>query len=79
MLGSIVAAVYRSMMAAALPAAVPGEAAAAARDTLGGAFAAARELPAETSAVLLSAARGAFVNAFEVTAVICAAAPTRSA
>ena len=72
-LGSVVTAIYRSVMANPLPAGVPGEAATAARDTLGGAFAAARELPAETDAVLLNAARGAFTDAFEVTAVICAA------
>jgi DHA2 family multidrug resistance protein-like MFS transporter len=73
MLGSIVTAVYRSVMATALPAGVPSEAALAARDTLGGAVAAAGGLHAETGAVLLSAARGAFASAFEVTAVICAA------
>lgn len=72
-LGSVVTAIYRSVMAAPLPAGVPGEAATAARDTLGGAFAAVRELPAETGAVLLSAARAAFADAFGVTAVICAA------
>ena len=44
-LGSIGTAVYRGAMADAMPAGVPPEAAEAARDTLGGAVAAAEQLP----------------------------------
>jgi MFS transporter, DHA2 family, multidrug resistance protein len=73
-LGVIGAAVYRGQMTDAVPAAVPGEAAAAARDTLGGAVAAAGQLPDQLGAALLAAAREAFTQglqlAFAVSAVI---------
>jgi len=59
-LGSIGAAIYRSRMLAELPAGVPPEAAAAARETLADATVAARGLPADTGAALVEAARGAF-------------------
>jgi len=72
-LGSIVTAIYRSAMVNAVPAGVPHQAADAARDTLGGAWAAAQQLPGETGAALLDTARAAFAQAFEITTIICAA------
>jgi MFS transporter, DHA2 family, multidrug resistance protein len=72
-LGSIGTAVYRGVMADAVPAGIPPAAAAAARDTLGGAMAAAGRLPAQPGAELLDAARGAFTQAMESTALISAA------
>jgi DHA2 family multidrug resistance protein-like MFS transporter len=72
-LGSIATAIYRSAMASAVPAGVPHLAANAARDRLGGALAAAQQLPDETGAALLGAAREAFSQAFETTVIICAA------
>jgi MFS transporter, DHA2 family, multidrug resistance protein len=71
-LGSVVTAIYRGVMAKPLPAGVPSHSAEAARETLGGAFAAAQQLPAETGAALLAAAREAFAQAFEVAAITCA-------
>ena len=71
-LGSIGTAIYRSMMANAAPG-VPAQAAEAARDTLGGALAVAETLPAETGLALLNAGREAFVQAFQIIGVTCAA------
>ncbi len=72
-LGSIGTAVYRGHMAGTLPAGVPRGSASAARDTLGGALAAARPLPDHVSAALLGTAREAFAQGLHVTAVISAA------
>jgi MFS transporter, DHA2 family, multidrug resistance protein len=72
-LGSIGAAVYRNRVADAFPDGVPPDAAEAARDTLGGAVAAAGELPDRLGAALLDAAREAFTQGLQVTAVISAA------
>ena len=58
---------------AAVPAAVPGEAAAAARDTLGGAVAAADQLPDQLGAALLDTAREAFTQGLRLTFAISAA------
>jgi DHA2 family multidrug resistance protein-like MFS transporter len=73
-LGSLGTAVYRSRMAEDLPAGVPGEAAEAARDTLGGALTVAGQLPAELGAALLETARAAFTGgmrlAFAAAAVL---------
>jgi MFS transporter, DHA2 family, multidrug resistance protein len=71
-LGSIGVAIYRSGLAEHLPAGVPAQAAAAARDTLGGAVAAAQKLPAEVGAALLTASRDAFTTGLQVTAGISA-------
>jgi DHA2 family multidrug resistance protein-like MFS transporter len=71
-LGSIGVAIYRGGLADALPAGVPAEAAAAARDTLGGAAAVARQLPADAGAALLAASREAFTTGLQVTAGISA-------
>jgi DHA2 family multidrug resistance protein-like MFS transporter len=71
-LGSIGTAVYRTMMAEAVPRSVPAEAAEAARGTLGGALATAEQLPPAIGAELVSAARDAFSEGLEVTASIAA-------
>jgi DHA2 family multidrug resistance protein-like MFS transporter len=72
-LGVIGAAVYRGQMADAVPAAVPGEAAAAARDTLGGAVAAAEQLPGQLGTALLDAAREAFTQGLQLAFAVSAA------
>jgi MFS transporter, DHA2 family, multidrug resistance protein len=61
-LGSIGTAVYRGRLAEAVPSEVPAAAADAARDTLGGALAAAQGLPAESASALMDAARDAFTQ-----------------
>jgi DHA2 family multidrug resistance protein-like MFS transporter len=71
-LGSIGVAIYRGAMARDLPAGVPPDAATAARDTLGGAFAVAMELPDRIGAALLAAARSAFSESLVLVAMICA-------
>jgi DHA2 family multidrug resistance protein-like MFS transporter len=71
-LGSIGVAVYRGELATTLPAGVPGQAAAAARDTLGGAVAVAQQLPADAGTALMAAARAAFTMGLHVTATISA-------
>src|SRR5215207_659093 len=71
-LGSIGTAVYRSEVAGAVPTDVPPAAAKAARDTLGGAVAAAEELPDPLGAELLDAAREAFTQALQLTAITSA-------
>jgi DHA2 family multidrug resistance protein-like MFS transporter len=70
-LGSIVNAIYRSAMASAVPTGVPHSVADAARNTLGGAFAAAQQLPGESGTALLALASDAFARAFEITVGIC--------
>ncbi|MBA2446775.1 MAG: MFS transporter [Chloroflexi bacterium] len=71
-LGSIGTAVYCARVGDAVPAGVPPEVAEAARATLGGAVAAAEQLPTQLGAALLGVAREAFVQSFEVTAAISA-------
>ncbi len=71
-LGSIGTAVYRSVMADFVPAGVPLEAAAVARSTLGGARAAAEQLPDQLGAALLGTAREAFTHSLELAALISA-------
>ena len=72
-LGSVGAAVYRGMMAAALPAGVPADKAEAARATLGGALSAAESIGGPQAVELMARAREAFAQGLEVTAVIGAA------
>ena len=67
-LGSIGVAVYRGQLADALPADLPAQAAAAARDTLGGAVGVAARLPAELGAAVVAAAREAFIQGLQLTA-----------
>jgi len=69
-LGSIGIAIYRGRVAEALPADIPADAAAAARDTLGGAVGVAQQLPGELGTALLEAAQGAFVQGMQVAAGI---------
>jgi DHA2 family multidrug resistance protein-like MFS transporter len=73
-LGSIGTAVYRAQMAEAVPAGVPDQAAAAARDTLGGAVAVAGQLPERVGAALLEVAREAFTQGLHLAAAVSAAA-----
>jgi DHA2 family multidrug resistance protein-like MFS transporter len=69
-LGSIITAVYRHAMATDVPAGVPAGAAHAARDNIGTAAAAARQLPESLADPLLAAARAAFTAGFHVAAVV---------
>ena len=71
-LGSIGTALYRNAMTAAQLEGVPSEARRAARETLGGAAAAAERLPDPMGAQLLGTARDAFTHSLQVTAAICA-------
>jgi DHA2 family multidrug resistance protein-like MFS transporter len=71
-LGSIGTAVYRTQIAEALPAAVPSDAALAARDTLGAAVGIANELSGGAGASLLEVARDAFVAGMHATSLIAA-------
>jgi DHA2 family multidrug resistance protein-like MFS transporter len=70
-LGSIGTAIYRRAMAGSVVDGVPREAAAAAQDTLGGAVAAAEQLPG-LGAALLDTARKAFTHGLQVTAITSA-------
>lgn len=72
-LGSIGAAVYRSGVTDAVPDGVPLAAADAARDTLGGALAAAQGLPGRLGEGLVDAAQSAFTQGLQLTAGIGAA------
>jgi DHA2 family multidrug resistance protein-like MFS transporter len=72
-LGVIGTAVYRSQMAEAVPAGIPPETAAPARDTLGGATAAASQLNDRLGTELLDAARLAFTNGLHLAFAIGAA------
>jgi DHA2 family multidrug resistance protein-like MFS transporter len=72
-LGSIGIALYRREMADAVPAGVAPEAAAAARDTLGGAAGVAVRLPGDLGAALLDAAREAFTQGLHVAAALSVA------
>ena len=71
--GSIGTAVYRFAMWDVVPDGLPPETMEAARSTLGGAVAVARQLPGQLSAELLDTARAAFTRAFQLTAAISAA------
>jgi DHA2 family multidrug resistance protein-like MFS transporter len=73
-LGVVGTAAYRGQMAHALPAGVPPQAAAAARDTLGGAVAAAGQLPDQLGQALLGAARQAFTLGLQLAFAVSAAA-----
>ena len=71
-LGTIGVAIYRGEIADRLPSAVPVEAAADARDTLGRAVAVAGELPNQLATAVLDTAREAFVHAMQLTSGIAA-------
>ena len=68
--GSIGVAIYRGVLAEAVPAGVPVAAAEAARDTLAEALTVARELPDTVGAALVDVARGAFTQGLHVSALI---------
>lgn len=72
-LGAAGAAIYRAGVAGSLPAAVPADAAAAARDTLGGAVAVSTQLPDPEGVALLDGAREAFVTGLQLTSAAAAA------
>jgi MFS transporter, DHA2 family, multidrug resistance protein len=69
-LGSIVTAVYRTSISNAGLQGIPPHAFAAARDTLGAAVATAQALPGEPGLALLHAAREAFTQSFQATALV---------
>ena len=60
--GSIGVAIYRGVLGGALPAGLPTSVTQAAIATLGGAVVAAQQVPGDTGAALLDAARDAFVR-----------------
>lgn len=71
-LGSVGVALYRGDVADRLPAAVPADAADAARDTLGGAVGVAAQLPGDLGQAVLDVSRDAFVHGMQLTAGIAA-------
>jgi MFS transporter, DHA2 family, multidrug resistance protein len=71
-LGTIGTALYRDQVADGIPVGVPPDAADAARDTLGGAVAAAEQLPDPLAGELLDAAREAFTLGLQVAALASA-------
>ena len=71
-LGSIGIAIYRRDVGSGLPAGVPADTAAIARDTLGGAVDVAGQLPGQLGAAVLEVAREAFVQGMQVAAGISA-------
>ncbi|GAT71018.1 MFS transporter [Planomonospora sphaerica] len=71
-IGSIATAVYRGQVTGELPGGLPPEAAAASRDSLGGAVTAAQALPGELAAAVLAPARTAFASGLTTEAVIAA-------
>lgn len=73
-LGSVVTAIYRPLVAATLPPGLPDSAEIAARDTLGGALGAAAELAPGLGQSLIAVARAAYVDAFQAIALISAVA-----
>jgi DHA2 family multidrug resistance protein-like MFS transporter len=73
-LGVIGTAAYRARLAVTVPPGVPPRAAAAARDTLGGATAAAAQLPGRLRQALLGAARQAFTDGAHLAFAVSAAA-----
>ncbi len=70
LLGAAGAAVYRSGLDGGLPAGLPAGAARAAHDTLGGAVAAAGQLPGSLGGELLAVTRSAFTDGLHVAAVV---------
>jgi DHA2 family multidrug resistance protein-like MFS transporter len=74
LLGVVGTAAYRGQVADALPDGLPPEAAVAARDTLGGAVAAAGQLPEPLGHALLGAAQQAFIHSLHAAFAMSAAA-----
>lgn len=73
-LGLIGTGIYRSQLTGTPPTEILPRTAAAARDTLGGAVAAAARLPGQPARALLQAARQAYTNGLHVTFAVSAAA-----
>jgi DHA2 family multidrug resistance protein-like MFS transporter len=71
-LGSIGIAIYRGGVGGSLPASIPDAVAEAARDTLGGAIAAAELLPEALGAIVVQVAMASFVQGMQVAAIISA-------
>jgi MFS transporter, DHA2 family, multidrug resistance protein len=71
-LGSVGVAVYRGQLADTLPAGIPAQAAAVARDTLGGAVGVAARLPASAGVALVDAAREAFARGMQLSVALSA-------
>ncbi len=71
-LGTLGIAIYRHGVGDALPAGIPPDLAATARDTLGGAAAVASQLPAQLGAAVLDVARTAFVDGMQAASLISA-------
>ncbi len=69
-LGSIGFAVYRGTLGDILPDGLTAEAAAASEETLGSAVSVAAELPGQLGGELLAAARAAFIDGLQTTAVV---------
>jgi DHA2 family multidrug resistance protein-like MFS transporter len=69
-LGSLGTAIYRNEMGESMPAGIPSHSAESARDTLGGAVAAADLLQGPQAAALLDVARDAFLRGLHLTAII---------
>ncbi len=69
-LGSLGMAVYRNQVTAAMPLGVSREVAEAVKETLGGAVAAAGQLPDQLGSALLSVAHEAFVHGLQLNAFI---------
>ena len=78
-LGSLGTAIYRGSMGGTVLDGIPAQARAAAEETLGGAAAAAAQLPGQAGTQLLTAAREAFTHALVTTASICAAVAAATA
>jgi MFS transporter, DHA2 family, multidrug resistance protein len=69
-LGTIATAAYRGSVADTMPDGVTSTAAVAARDTLGGALAAAERLPSDVADELVDVARAAFIQGLHLTAIV---------
>jgi MFS transporter, DHA2 family, multidrug resistance protein len=72
-LGTLGTAVYRTQVDDGIPVSVPADVAETTRDTLGGAVAASDELPDSTATHVVGAANEAFVQGFQVVALVSAA------
>lgn len=70
LLGCVLSAIYRHAVSAHLPAALDSEAARSAAQTIAGAAAASRHLPADTAAQVMDASREAFMTAMHATSLV---------
>ncbi len=73
LLGSLATAIYRTRMVTLLPEAVPQQLARDIRSTLGGAVAAGSQSLQALQQDVLAAARQAFIESMQTTALVCAA------